>query len=194
MHSDVWGPAPVESKGGKRYYVTFINNKSHLMTLHLLKTKDEVTGVYKQYEAWVETQMEAKIKILNSDRGGEYQGNNFIKYLKSKGTIQKLNIHDTPQHAGVAEQLEKGSRLFFMQAVFLSFCGEKRLVTVRGCHSTTYISPTKCQAKLDIASFWRTWLCGWSFPNSHIVWILNRMMMKAVEGMTLMSFPELCYR
>ena len=35
--------------------------------------------------------------------------------------------------------------------------------SVRGCHWTTYISPAKCQAKLDIASFWRTWLCGWSF-------------------------------
>ena len=26
-----------------------------------------------------------------------------VAYLKSKGTVQKLNVHDTPQHAGVAE-------------------------------------------------------------------------------------------
>ena len=103
VHSDLWGPAPVESKGGKRYYVTFIDDKSRLTILYLLKTKDKVPSVYKQYEAWVETQMGVKIKILNSDQGGEYQGNNFIKYLKSKGTIQKLNIHDTQQHTGVAK-------------------------------------------------------------------------------------------
>ena len=42
VHSDVWGPAPVESKGGRRYYVTFINDKSWLTTMYLLKTKDEV--------------------------------------------------------------------------------------------------------------------------------------------------------
>ena len=24
VHSDVWGSVPVESKGGKKYYVTFI--------------------------------------------------------------------------------------------------------------------------------------------------------------------------
>ena len=48
--------------------------------------------------------MGLKIKVLNSDQGGEYQGHDFVKYLKSKGTVQKLNVHDTPQHAGVAER------------------------------------------------------------------------------------------
>ena len=48
--------------------------------------------------------MGKRIKVLNSDRGGEYQGAEFIEYLKSKGTLQKLNIHNTPQHAGVTEQ------------------------------------------------------------------------------------------
>jgi hypothetical protein len=104
VHSDLWGKAPVESKGGKKYYVTFIDDKTRLTHLYLLKTKDETPKMYKQYEAWVETQMGAKIKTLNTDRGGEYQGEEFVDYLKSKGTHQKLNVHDTPQHAGVAER------------------------------------------------------------------------------------------
>ena len=99
VHSDVWGLAPVESKGGKRYYVTFIDDKSHLTMLYLLHTKDKVPCVYKLYEAWVETQMGIKLKVLNSDRGGEYQGTDFVEYLKSKGTVQKLNVDNTPQHA-----------------------------------------------------------------------------------------------
>ena len=48
--------------------------------------------------------MNKKIKVLNLDRGGEYQGEEMVNYLKSKGMEQKLNIHDTPQHAGVAER------------------------------------------------------------------------------------------
>ena len=74
VHSDLWGKAPVESKGGKKFFVTFINDKTCLMHLYLLKTKDEAPKFYKHYEAWVEMQMGAKIKVLNSDRGGEYQG------------------------------------------------------------------------------------------------------------------------
>ena len=38
------------------------------------------------------------------------------------------------------------------------------------CHEqalgATYIVPARCQAKLDIASFWRSWFSGWSVPNT----------------------------
>ena len=104
VHSDLWGKAPVESKGGKQYYITFIDDKTRLTHLYLLAKKDEAAKCYKQYEAWVETQMGAKIKVLSSDRGGEYQGEEFVEYLKSKGTHQKLNIHDTHHQTGVAER------------------------------------------------------------------------------------------
>ena len=59
--------------------------------------------MYKKYKAWMEMQMSKRIKVLNMDRGGEYTEKDFVAYLKSKGTVQKLNVHDTPQHAGVAE-------------------------------------------------------------------------------------------
>jgi hypothetical protein len=104
VHSDLWGPAPVESKGGKKYYVTFTDDKTRLTHLYLLRQKDEAFGVYKEYEAWVATQLSAKVKILHSDRGGEYLGKDFVAHLKSKGTVPKLTVHDTPQHNGVAER------------------------------------------------------------------------------------------
>ena len=104
VHSDLWGKSPVESKGGKFYYVTFIDDKTRLTHLYFLRKKDETFDAYKKYEAWVEMQMSKKVKVLNSDRGGEYQGEEMVTYLKSKGMVQKLNVHDTPQQAGVAER------------------------------------------------------------------------------------------
>ena len=104
VHSDLWGPAPVESKGGKKYYITFTDDKTRLTHLYLLRKKDEAFETYKEYEAWVNTQLAAKIKTLHSDRGGEYLASDFKTYLKSKGTISKLTVHDTPQHNGVAER------------------------------------------------------------------------------------------
>ena len=104
VHSDLWGPTPVESKGGKKYYITFTDDKTRLTHLYLLWKKDEAFATYREYEAWVNTQLSAKIKILHSDRGSEYKGKEFIAHLKSKGTIAKLTVHDTLQHNGVAER------------------------------------------------------------------------------------------
>ena len=112
--------------------------------------KDEVPGAYKLYEAWVETQMGMKLKILNSDRGGEYQGTEFVEYLKSKGTIQKLNVHDTPQHAGVAEHCNQT-------------IGEQLRALLHASSLPKFL---------------------WGEAACHIVWLLNRTMTKAVEGMT----------
>ena len=133
--------------------MTFIDNKSRLTTLYLLKTKDEVPWAYKQCKAWVETQMGKKVKVLNSDQGGEYQGADFVEYLKSKGTVQKLNVHDTPQHAGVAECCNRtiGERI----------------------HALLHAS--------GLLKFL------WGEAARHVVWLLNRMTTKAVEGMTPLS-------
>ena len=103
MHTDVWGPSPVESKGGKCYYITFTDDKTWLTHLYLLAKKNEAFESYKDYKAWCSTQLGVKIKILHSDRGGEYLGQEFILYLNSQGMAQKLNVHDTPQHSGIAE-------------------------------------------------------------------------------------------
>ena len=34
-------------------------------------------------------------------------GKEFVLYLKSKGTEQKLTVHDTPEENGVAEQCNR---------------------------------------------------------------------------------------
>ena len=106
-------------------------------TLYLLKMKDKVPWAYKQYEVWVETQMGKKIKVLNSDRGGEYQGADFVEYLKSKSTIQSSmymtcpNTQELP-NAGT-EPLANVYTLFSMQVVFLNSYGERRLIMLFGC-------------------------------------------------------------
>jgi hypothetical protein len=75
-----------------------------LTNLHLLAKKSDAPDAYKEYEAWCETRLKKRIQVLHSDRGGEYMGKEFVLYLKSKGTEQKLTVHDTPQENGVAER------------------------------------------------------------------------------------------
>lgn len=104
IHSDLWGPAPVETKQKKRYYITFTDDKTRFTALYLLVKKSDAFEAYLEFEQWCETQLGARIKVLHIDRGGEYMSDKFIAHLKARGTVQKLTVHDTPQHNGVAER------------------------------------------------------------------------------------------
>ena len=107
VHTDVWGPSPIMSLGGRKYYVTFTDDHTCYTCLSLLCTKDEAFDVYKTYTAWAQTQHSVQIKRLRSDRGGEYTGKEFSTFLKEQGTERCLTTHDTPQHNGIAESLNR---------------------------------------------------------------------------------------
>jgi hypothetical protein len=72
--------------------------------VYFLQTKDEAFNFYLIYEAWLSNQYNARIKCLNSDRGGEYLSKEFSDHLKKAGTTRRLTVHDTPEHNGVAER------------------------------------------------------------------------------------------
>ena len=105
IHSDLWGPSPLQTLSGCKYYITFTDNYSRFTRIQLLKSKDEALQAYKDFAAWAQTQHGAKIKWLHFNHGGEYTGNDFSKFLKTQGTECHLTTHDTPQHNGVAKSL-----------------------------------------------------------------------------------------
>ena len=107
VHTDLWGPSPVQTGGHSRYYASFTDDYTRYTQLYLQKTKSDTFDSYQAYEAWLSTQFDTKIKRLRSDRGGEYMSNEFTKYLKSKGTERRVTVHDTPEHNGVAERLNR---------------------------------------------------------------------------------------
>ena len=46
VHSDVWGPTPVISKGGFAYYVIFVDDYTRYCWIYFLKHKHEVFYVF----------------------------------------------------------------------------------------------------------------------------------------------------
>jgi len=77
------------------------------MRIDIIKTKDQTLLSYHTFTAWAWTQHGAKIKQIRSDRGGEYTGREFTKFLQEEGTERCLTTHDTLQHNGVAESLNR---------------------------------------------------------------------------------------
>ncbi|THH14813.1 hypothetical protein EW146_g5572 [Bondarzewia mesenterica] len=107
VHSDLWGPVRVTTLSGRRYYVSFTDDKMRITHLYLLRTKFKTFPAYKKFEALCKTQHNAAVQILHSDHGGEYTGTDFVNHLECAGTKQKLTVHDTPQQNGVAEHLNR---------------------------------------------------------------------------------------
>src|SRR3954468_23155334 len=72
IHTDVWGPSPVESVGGAKYFVTFIDDFSQKVWTFFLKHKSKVFQKFKEWKIMVEKQRGQKVKALRSDNGGEF--------------------------------------------------------------------------------------------------------------------------
>ena len=106
IHTDVWGPSHTPTRQGWHYFATFTDDATQYTVCFLIRTKDEAFNAYKLFEAWAPTQEHCSgIKVLRSDRGGEYLSAAFDKHLVAAGTARKLTTHDTPQLNGIAKRL-----------------------------------------------------------------------------------------
>ncbi len=95
IYSDIW-VSPLESLGGRQYYVTFINDHMCYLSVDFLWAKSDTLEAYKAYTAWVHTQFGICIKHFHSDCGGEYTGDNFTSHLHLQGMVCHLTTADTP--------------------------------------------------------------------------------------------------
>jgi hypothetical protein len=103
IHSDLWGPAPVETINRKEYFVSFTDDHIRYTVIYLQSKKSETFESYKEFEAWLKTQHGVQIRKLRSDRGGEYLSGEFETHLRKAGTVRRLTVHDTPEYNGVSE-------------------------------------------------------------------------------------------
>ncbi|WJZ83066.1 hypothetical protein VitviT2T_002777 [Vitis vinifera] len=104
IHFDVWGPSKVPTLSGSRWFVTFIDDYTRMTWLCLMKTKDEVNLLFQKFHKMIETQYNAKVRVLRSDNGGEYQSSDLQKYLEGHGIIHQTTCSNTPQQNGVAKR------------------------------------------------------------------------------------------
>jgi len=50
VHTDVWGPAPMKSLEGSKYYVTFIDDSTRKVWFYFIKNKSDVFSVIEKVE------------------------------------------------------------------------------------------------------------------------------------------------
>ncbi|GJY59247.1 putative RNA-directed DNA polymerase [Tanacetum coccineum] len=104
VHIDVCGPFRLATKDRKHYYVMLTDDFNRYGYVYLIKHKSDTFEVFKRYKKEVENQLGRKIKVLRSDRGGEYLSIEFFNHLKNCGIVSQLTPPRTPQLNGVAER------------------------------------------------------------------------------------------
>ena len=70
----------------------------------LMKYKSEAFEKFKKFRYEVEKQMDKFIKILPSDRGGEYLSQKFLEYLKDNGIVSQWTPLKIPQLNGISKR------------------------------------------------------------------------------------------
>jgi hypothetical protein len=100
VHSDAWGPTNTQSYDGKESFVSFTDYHDRWTYLVPMAKKSDAFGCNKQYQAWIETQHEAKIKHLQNELGGEYLSEAFTAHLHTSKTegepVTQNSQHVTP--------------------------------------------------------------------------------------------------
>ena len=102
VHSDVCA-MDTESIGGNRYFVTFIDDFTSFCYCFPIKRKSQVPDLFIDFVTAVQTQYDRRVKILRSDRGGEYVNETLATFLQQKGIIHQTTAPMTPQQNGKSE-------------------------------------------------------------------------------------------
>ncbi|KAL8101414.1 hypothetical protein AgCh_033340 [Apium graveolens] len=104
VHADICGPIMPITPGGNRYFLLFVDDYSRKMWVYLLKEKSSAFEMFKKFKALVENGAERSIKILRTDRGGEFCSKEFTEFCEKAGIQRHYTAPYTPQQNGVVER------------------------------------------------------------------------------------------
>ncbi|MBW0533780.1 hypothetical protein O181_073495 [Austropuccinia psidii MF-1] len=104
VHIDLVGPIFPPSVSGYQYFLTIVNQFKSFKTVRLLKSKSELFNQFVIVKNSMENLHERKLKMLVSDRGGEFLNQRFTTLANSEGFIHHFSPVETPQHNGLAER------------------------------------------------------------------------------------------
>ncbi|GJU04121.1 retrovirus-related pol polyprotein from transposon TNT 1-94 [Tanacetum coccineum] len=104
LHMDLFGPTSVRSINHKTYCLVITDDFSRFSWVFFLRTKDETSGILKDFIRQIENQLNQKVKTIRCDNGTEFKNRDIIEFCGSKGIKREYSNARTPQQNGVAER------------------------------------------------------------------------------------------
>jgi transposase InsO family protein len=104
VHGDICGPITPTTPSGNRYFLLLVDDMSHYMWLCLLASKDQAPAAIWRFKAAAELESGRKLKVLRTNRGGEFTSVEFGAYYTEEGVQRQLTASYSPQQNGVVER------------------------------------------------------------------------------------------
>ena len=96
IHSNIYDLKFIQTRGGKKYFLTLIDDCTRYYYVYLLRSKDKALEMFQHSKNEVENQLDRKIKVIRSDRGGEYEAL-FGDLCSQHGIIHQNTAPYSPQ-------------------------------------------------------------------------------------------------
>ncbi|GJW05325.1 zinc finger, CCHC-type containing protein [Tanacetum coccineum] len=104
VYGDLCGPISPPTPSGKKHIFLLADDYSRYMWVYFLSTKDQAFDTFKEYNKTIENELRTTLKMLRTDRGGEFTSNEFTQYCKENGIARQLTAPYSPQQNGVVER------------------------------------------------------------------------------------------
>ncbi|GJV44035.1 putative RNA-directed DNA polymerase [Tanacetum coccineum] len=106
VYCDVWGPAPLLSFKGHRYFMLCVDHHSRYMWICHLAQKSNVYSTFKSFVQMVKCQFTTKLKNVQTDWGGKFR--NLASFFSSLGIIQgDLRVQHISTHDQIVDIFSK---------------------------------------------------------------------------------------
>ena len=143
VHTDLCGPMSQSSFAGASYMLVLVDDFSKFTWVFFLKLKSEALSLIQSWKVMVEKEKDTKVKMIRSDRGGEFVSHEFTRWCTSEGIQRQLTTPYTPSQNGVVER--KNRTIMEMARSMLAHASLSRSYWAEACNTAVYIqnrSPT----------------------------------------------------
>ncbi|GKE75827.1 putative ribonuclease H-like domain-containing protein [Tanacetum coccineum] len=107
LHMDLFGLTFMSNLMNKKYCLVVTDDYSRFTWVFFLASKDETSGILKNFITEIENLVDKKVKITRCDNGTEFKNRVMNVFCEQKGIKREYSVAKTPQQNGVAERRNK---------------------------------------------------------------------------------------
>nr|GFA76665.1 putative ribonuclease H-like domain-containing protein [Tanacetum cinerariifolium] len=96
LHMDLFGPTSVSSLNHKWYFLVVTDDFSRFTWTFFFKTKDETSGILRNFITEIENLKELRVKIIRCDNRGEFRNKEMNDFCSRKGIKREFSNARTP--------------------------------------------------------------------------------------------------